>query len=67
MVAKLIVWAPTRNEAISRMKRALHEFAIEGVHTTIPFHLKVLDHPIFVSGNHDIKFLEEHDMNDINK
>jgi acetyl-CoA carboxylase biotin carboxylase subunit len=66
MVAKLIVWAPTREEAISRMKRALQEFAIEGVHTTIPFHLKVLDHPIFVGGNHDIKFLEEHDMNESN-
>ena len=66
MVAKLIVWAPTRDEAISRMKRALQEFAIEGVHTTIPFHLKVLDHPIFVGGNHDIKFLEEHDMNESN-
>lgn len=62
MVAKLIVWAPTRDEAIARMKRALTEFAIEGVHTTIPFHLKVLEHPIFLGGNHDIKFLEEHDM-----
>lgn len=63
MIAKLIVWAPTRDEAISRMKRALSEFAIEGIKTTIPFHLKVLDHEKFVSGDFDIKFLEEHDIN----
>ncbi|KIL41109.1 acetyl-CoA carboxylase [Gordoniibacillus kamchatkensis] len=66
MVAKLIVWAPTRGEAVARMKRALEEFAIEGVHTTIPFHLKLLDHRTFLAGTHDIKFLEEHDVNDPN-
>lgn len=60
MIAKLIVWAPTRNEAIARMKRALDEFLIEGIKTTIPFHLKVLDHENFISGQFDIKFLEEH-------
>jgi acetyl-CoA carboxylase biotin carboxylase subunit len=59
MIAKLIVWAPTRTEAIARMKRALGEFAIEGVQTTIPFHLKLLNHPGFIDGHHDIKFLEE--------
>jgi acetyl-CoA carboxylase biotin carboxylase subunit len=59
MIAKLIVWAPTRTEAIARMKRALSEFAIEGVKTTIPFHLKLLDHPGFIDGHHDIKFLED--------
>ncbi len=64
MIAKLIVWAPTRQEAVARMKRALGEFAVEGVHTTIPFHLKLLEHHLFLSGNHDIKFLEEHDVND---
>lgn len=63
MIAKLIVWGSTREEAISRMKRALHEFAIEGIKTTIPFHLKVLDHEKFVSGDFDIKFLEDHDIN----
>ncbi|URN94259.1 MAG: acetyl-CoA carboxylase biotin carboxylase subunit [Candidatus Pristimantibacillus lignocellulolyticus] len=63
MIAKLIVWAPTRNEAISRMKRALQEFAIDGIKTTIPFHLKVLEHEKFISGDFDIKFLEEHDIN----
>lgn len=63
MIAKLIVWGPTREEAIARMKRALSEFAVEGVRTTIPFHLKVLNHPLFVRGDFDIKFLEEHDLN----
>jgi acetyl-CoA carboxylase biotin carboxylase subunit len=66
MVAKLIVWGKTREEAISRMKRALAEFAIEGVHTTIPFHLKLLNHQRFLKGDFDIKFLEEHDINDPN-
>jgi acetyl-CoA carboxylase biotin carboxylase subunit len=64
MIAKLIVWGSTRDEAISRMKRALNEFAVEGVHTTIPFHLKLMDHNKFLSGDFDIKFLEEHDIND---
>lgn len=63
MIAKLIVWGETRDEAISRMKRALSEFAIDGIRTTIPFHLKLLNHPKFLKGNFDIKFLEEHDVN----
>lgn len=63
MIAKLIVWGPTREEAIARMKRALDEFAVEGIRTTIPFHQKVLDHPVFVRGDFDIKFLEEYDLN----
>ncbi|CDN43878.1 MULTISPECIES: acetyl-CoA carboxylase biotin carboxylase subunit [Paenibacillus] len=63
MIAKLIVWAPTRQEAVSRMKRALSEFAIEGIKTTIPFHLKLLEHPIFLGGSFDIKFLEDYDVN----
>ncbi|MEO3944392.1 acetyl-CoA carboxylase biotin carboxylase subunit [Gorillibacterium sp. CAU 1737] len=64
MIAKLIVWGQTREEAIDRMKRALNEFAIEGVATTIPFHLKLLEHEVFLKGDFDIKFLEEHDVND---
>jgi acetyl-CoA carboxylase biotin carboxylase subunit len=64
MIAKLIVWAPTREEAIARARRALSEFMIEGVKTTIPFHQKLLNHPLFVKGTFDIKFLEEHDIND---
>ncbi|MGG0823015.1 acetyl-CoA carboxylase biotin carboxylase subunit [Paenibacillus turicensis] len=62
MIAKLIVWGKTREEAITRMKRALAEFAIEGIHTTIPFHQKLLEHPAFLSGNFDIKFLEENEI-----
>lgn len=62
MIAKLIVWGPTREEAIARARRALGEFMIEGVKTTIPFHLKLLAHPIFNKGTFDIKFLEEHDI-----
>jgi acetyl-CoA carboxylase biotin carboxylase subunit len=62
MIAKLIVWAPTRKEAIARMKRALSEFAIEGVKSTIPFHLKLLEHPVFIEGQHDINFLEDHQI-----
>lgn len=62
MVAKLIVWGETREMAIERMKRALQEFYIGGISTTIPFHLKVLDHPKFREGTVDIRFLEEHDL-----
>ncbi|MDR0267044.1 acetyl-CoA carboxylase biotin carboxylase subunit [Paenibacillus sp.] len=62
MIAKLIVWAPTRGEAIAKMKRALSEFAVEGIHTTIPFHLKLLEHPTFNKGDFDIKFLEENEI-----
>jgi len=62
MIAKLIVWGPTREEAIARARRALGEFMVEGVKTTIPFHLKLLDHPVFASGKFDIKFLEDYDL-----
>ena len=62
MIAKLIVWGADREEAIARMKRALAEFAVEGVHTTIPFHLKLMDHPVFRKGDFNIKFLEEHEI-----
>ena len=62
MMAKLIVWGETREIAIERMKRALNEFYVAGVSTTIPFHLKVLDHPAFREGTADIRFLEEHDL-----
>lgn len=62
MIAKLIVWGPTREIAIAKMKRALSEFAIEGIHTTIPFHQKLLEHPTFIKGDFDIKFLEENEI-----
>jgi acetyl-CoA carboxylase, biotin carboxylase subunit len=63
MVAKLIVWGKDRNEAIERMKRALNEFAIDGIHTTIPFHLKLMQHPKFAEGDFDILFLEKNPLN----
>jgi acetyl-CoA carboxylase, biotin carboxylase subunit len=62
MIAKVITYGPSREEAISRMKRALSEFVIEGIHTTIPFHLKLLEHEKFVEGQFNTKFLELHDV-----
>jgi len=50
MIAKLITTAQTREGAISKMKRALEEFIIEGVKTTIPFHLKLMSDPAYVQG-----------------
>ena len=58
MVSKIIAWGRNREEAISRMKRALNEFAIEGVKTTIPFHKKLMDNETFITGNFNTKFLE---------
>ena len=60
MIAKLIVKGKTREEAIARMKRALKEFIIEGVDTTIPFHLKVLDNEAFKKGVIYTNFIETH-------
>jgi len=62
MIAKVIAYGSTREEAISRMKRALSEFVVEGIHTTIPFHLKLLEHEKFVEGDFNTKFLELHDV-----
>jgi len=59
MIAKLIVTARTREEGLVRMKRALQEFVIEGIKTTIPFHIKLMDNEKFKSGNFTTKFLEE--------
>ncbi|HLP27102.1 MAG TPA: acetyl-CoA carboxylase biotin carboxylase subunit, partial [Candidatus Didemnitutus sp.] len=61
MVAKLIAFAPTRMETITKMRRALDEFVIEGIHTTIPFHRKMMENPDFISGNFDTKYLDTHD------
>ncbi|HEY5691393.1 MAG TPA: acetyl-CoA carboxylase biotin carboxylase subunit [Cyclobacteriaceae bacterium] len=58
MIAKLIVSGQSREEVITRMKRALSEFVIEGIKTTIPFHLKLMDNQIFRSGKFTTKFLE---------
>ena len=58
MIAKLIVTAPTRSEAIIKMKRALDEFYIEGVKTTIPLHRQLMDDPNFLKGDYTTKFME---------
>jgi acetyl-CoA carboxylase biotin carboxylase subunit len=58
LVAKLIAHGKDRNEAIKRLKRALNEFIIEGIKTTIPFHAKLIEHEDFVSGKFDTGFLE---------
>ena len=62
MIAKLITVAQTREEAIAKMKRALSEFVLEGVETTIPFHKKLMNNEHFLSGNYTTKFMEEHDL-----
>jgi acetyl-CoA carboxylase biotin carboxylase subunit len=58
MVAKLLVHQPTRAEAIAVMKRALSEFVVEGIKTTIPLHLEIMDHSAFVEGRVDTTFIE---------
>jgi len=62
MIAKLITTAQTREEAINKMKRALDEFVIEGVKTTIPFHRQLMDHPDYIEGNYTTKFMEDFKM-----
>ena len=62
MIAKLITTAQTREEAINKMKRALDEFVIEGINTTIPFHRQLMDHPDYVAGNYTTKFMEDFEM-----
>ncbi|MCM3738770.1 acetyl-CoA carboxylase biotin carboxylase subunit [Oceanobacillus luteolus] len=59
MIAKLIAYAPTRDEAIKKMKRALDEFIIEGIHTTIPFHRQIMEHEVFQNGDFNTNFLDE--------
>ena len=58
MVAKLIVHAPTRPEAIARMRRALSEFTVQGIKTTLPLHRRILQAPEFVAGDYTIHWLE---------
>ncbi len=60
MIAKLIVHGATRESAIRRMKRALKEFMIEGIQTTIPFQLGIIDHPDFASGNYHINWVADY-------
>lgn len=62
MVAKLITVAQTREEAIAKMHRALSEYVIEGVKTTIPFHLRLMQNEDFKKGNYTTKFMETFDL-----
>ena len=64
MIAKLITTAQTREEAINKMKRALDEFIIEGIKTTIPFHRQLMDHPDYLAGNYTTKFMEDFEMDE---
>ncbi|MGB8000173.1 MAG: acetyl-CoA carboxylase biotin carboxylase subunit [Anaerobacillus sp.] len=65
MVAKLITYGASREEAMQRMKRALSEFMIKGVKTTIPFHQKLLKHEKFVEGDFNTKFLEIYELKEM--
>ena len=62
MIAKLITVAQTREEAIEKMKRALDEFVIEGVHTTIPFHKKLMREEAFIKGNYTTNFMDSFEI-----
>ena len=64
MIAKLIITAQSRKEAIAKMKRALDEFYIEGVKTTIPFHRQLMDNADFLAGNYTTKFMESFVMDE---
>ena len=64
MIAKLITTARTREEAISKMRRALNEFIVEGIQTTIPFHRQLMDHPDYIAGNYTTKFMEDFEMSE---
>ncbi len=62
MIGKLIVYMPTREAAIATMRRALDELLVEGIATTAAFHDRVLQHPEFVEGRHNTKFVEREFM-----
>lgn len=63
MIAKLITTAQSREEAISKMRRALDEFVIEGVKTTIPFHRQLMDDPKYIAGDYTTAFMDTFKMN----
>ncbi|PKB16963.1 acetyl-CoA carboxylase biotin carboxylase subunit [Flavobacterium sp. 5] len=65
MIAKLITTAQTREEAISKMRRALDEFVIEGIKTTIPFHRQLMDNPKYIEGDYTTAFMDNFKMNPI--
>lgn len=59
MIGKLIVWGEDRNKAIAKMKRALKEFKIEGIKSTIPFHIKMMSNADFLKSKIHTKYLEQ--------
>jgi acetyl-CoA carboxylase biotin carboxylase subunit len=60
LLGKLIVWGRDREECLARSRWALDQFIVEGVKTTIPFHRRVIDHPLFVAGDVSTHFIEDH-------
>ncbi|MCW5838217.1 MAG: acetyl-CoA carboxylase biotin carboxylase subunit, partial [Labilithrix sp.] len=60
LVSKLCVWAPTRERAVMRMRRALGEYVVTGIRTNLAFHEKLFSHPEFVAGDYDTGFIERH-------
>jgi acetyl-CoA carboxylase biotin carboxylase subunit len=58
LISKLCVWAPTRERAVARMRRALSEYIVTGIRTNLAFHEKLFNHPDFVAGNYDTGFIE---------
>ena len=60
LVSKLCVWAPTRERAVARMRRALSEYIVTGIRTNLAFHEKLFNHPEFVAGNYDTGFIERY-------
>jgi acetyl-CoA carboxylase, biotin carboxylase subunit len=65
MIAKLITTAQSREEAISKMRRALDEFVIEGIKTTIPFHRQLMDDPKYIAGDYTTAFMDTFKMNEV--
>jgi acetyl-CoA carboxylase biotin carboxylase subunit len=60
LISKLCAWAPTRERALARMRRALEEYVVTGIRTNIAFHQKLLEHPEFAAGRYDTGFLDRH-------
>jgi len=59
IISKLVAWGKNRTEAIARMRRALNEYVVTGVKTTIPFHIRVMNNRHFVEGNFDTNFIDK--------
>jgi acetyl-CoA carboxylase biotin carboxylase subunit len=60
LISKLSVWAPTRERAVARMRRALSEYVVTGIRTNLAFHEKLFAHPEFAAGRYDTGFIDRH-------